>query len=289
MTYCLNMFEQSQGVAGECHVEGLVLSSPRMTLEGQNVRNPGGVEMCWKDPPCVIQTYPISKLTGSWIIAPGFVKLQAFERWCKVFEPQLYGGFCSNLIAWHCFTSKCCTISLFQEHQCCHCRHCFVSIHGRRTSLSVSSASILRASRLQPRSLSINMVVCQCVPFRFVPYHGSIWLYSATLLRRPTFKVGQWWLSLSELRLEESWTQSRIYEEVLFGSTWHILSLLFGHHTDIYGPYTYCCLPHPTRPWCSCSGRLSQAALHQRHLGISQCSEDLSFLRLMIRIDLYSL
>ena len=46
MTYCLNMFEQSQGVAGECHVEGLVLASPRMTLEGQNVRNPGGVEMC---------------------------------------------------------------------------------------------------------------------------------------------------------------------------------------------------------------------------------------------------
>ena len=138
-------------------------------LKGSTLRNPN-----------------ISK--GSWIIAPGFVKLQAFERWCKVFEPQLYGGFCSNLIAWHCFTSKCCTISLFQEHQCCHCCHCFVSIHGRRTSLSVSSASILRASRLQPRNASINVVVC--LPFRFVPYHGSIWLYSVTLLRRPTFP---WW------------------------------------------------------------------------------------------------
>lgn len=102
---------------------------------------------------------PNSKDAIKWIMAPReFVKLQAFERWCKVFEPQLYGGFCSNLsIAWHCFTSKSCTVYLFQQHHCC-----------RRTSLSVSSASILRASRLQPRRASINMA-CQCGPLCFVP------------------------------------------------------------------------------------------------------------------------
>ena len=107
-------------------------------------------------------------------------------------------------------------------------------------------------------------------------------------LLKPTEAGGQhskwdkqcWWLSLlnSELRLEESWTQSRIYEEVPGTPS-------AGHavHTHILQV-----LRHPTRPWCSCSavavaGSLPQAALHQRQLGIS------AWRTCLIRIDLYNL